>query len=129
VIDSLATAGDVRPAPSSALQPLNQLRLTIAGRDGSPPSTQSLLRWITAGTKLRDGRRLRLKALKTPGGWRSSEAWVGDFYAALTADAIGAGDPTISTPTPGPAGPRGRTDRQRQEAAERAGKILRSLGC
>lgn len=48
------------------------------------------VRWATRGVLLRDGTRIYLEALKTPGGWRFSRAAIMAFLARLTADARGA---------------------------------------
>jgi hypothetical protein len=50
------------------------------------------VRWITKGAMLSDGQRLKLKALRTPGGWRIRRDWLDAFLAALTADRQGGAD-------------------------------------
>jgi hypothetical protein len=49
-------------------------------------SAASITRWIEQGTALRRGGRLKLRAVRYPAGWRTCEAWLADFLAALTAD-------------------------------------------
>jgi hypothetical protein len=49
-------------------------------------SAASLTRWIEDGVKLRDGSRLRLRAVRFPVGWRTTDQWVSEFVSALTAD-------------------------------------------
>ena len=53
------------------------------------------------GVRLSDGRTLKLRAVRRPGGWMSTDAWVDEFIAALTADRTGepAEPPAIRTPT------------------------------
>src|SRR5689334_20600797 len=64
-------------------------RLAATGRGGKPPHVATVARWITKGVCLRDGTQLRLKALRTPGGWRVAERWVAEFFDALTRDRLG----------------------------------------
>ena len=49
-------------------------------------SAAAVTRWIQDGVKLRDGSRLRLRAVRFPAGWRTTEQWVNEFIASLTAD-------------------------------------------
>lgn len=51
-------------------------------------SHQSVVRWITTGVGLRDGKRARLAAVKLGGSWRTSAEAVDAFVALITADAI-----------------------------------------
>jgi hypothetical protein len=48
-------------------------------------SATAVTRWIEIGTPLRNGSRLRLRAERYPAGWRTTQAWVREFIAALTA--------------------------------------------
>jgi hypothetical protein len=117
--------------------PFNRILCPTLGRDGKPPHVSTLIRWATRGTRLRDGSRVRLRAVKTPGGWRSSAEWVTQFLDILTRDRLGAdsddaepgASATVTTPTPRPPAPRRRSARERDAAATRAGEILAGLGC
>jgi hypothetical protein len=119
---------------SSQLSPFDLVRCPITGRNGKAIHNSTWIRWATKGVRLSNGSRLRLRALKSPGGWRCCEAWAQEFFDALTADRLGiAADdapapnaPTAKAPTP-PL--RRRTARERAEASRRAGALLESLGC
>jgi hypothetical protein len=111
-------------------------RVAATGRDGGPPHTSSLVRWITKGTRRRDGSRLRLRAVRAPGGWRTTESWVLEFYDALTRDRLGVdahddGDDTFATATPPTrtASPVPRSATERRAASERAAELLKQMGC
>ena len=114
--------------------PLNQISCPTLGRDGKPPHVSTLIRWATRGTRLRDGSRLRLRAVRTPGGWRSRADWVQNFLDSVTSDRLGndADDAepgaTAAPPKPRPPGPRRRSAREREAAAAQAGAILESIG-
>jgi hypothetical protein len=91
-------------------------RIPTAGR-GSSPHIASAIRWCTTGVRARDGSRIRLQALKTPGGWMSRNEWVIEFFEAMTADRVAAADSPTGTPLPvSPA--------QRRREIARADKIL-----
>jgi hypothetical protein len=49
------------------------------------------LRWITRGSLLSTGERLRLQAVRTPGGWRVRREDLDRFLSVLTADRLPAG--------------------------------------
>ncbi len=102
------------------------------GRDGSPAHVATLTRWIVKGTRLRDGTRLRLEAVRTPGGWRTCRQWVEAFLRALTEDRLGPDDGPVP-PAPDrsdrPVPPlRRRTDAQRRADSARAGELLAAMG-
>jgi hypothetical protein len=67
----------------------------IAHRYSRNPST--VIRWITRGALLSSGERLRLKALRAPGGWQVAMEWVDDFLETLTADRMNPEGPTVPT--------------------------------
>lgn len=121
---------------SRRLVPLTRLRGQPVGRDGTAPHIATLTRWILKGARLRDGTRVRLRAIRAPGGWRSCAAWLDEFLDALTRDRLGVDShdacdaaPILTTASPHPPSPRRRPARERQAAAERAGKLLESMGC
>ena len=109
-------------------------RVAATGRSGRPPHVSALVRWIKKGTSRRDGSRLHLRAIRTPGGWRVAEEWLQEFYDALTSDHLGvdahddAGISAAATatssrrPSPGR-----RSASERRAASERAAEILRQL--
>jgi hypothetical protein len=52
-------------------------------RDNHPSAA---IRWITRGACLRNGNRIKLRAIRTPGGWRVRQEWLDEFLAVLTND-------------------------------------------
>jgi hypothetical protein len=54
--------------------------------DGRPVSPAAILRWIRAGVKTKDGRRIKLQAIRTPGGWLTRADWIDAFLDSLTCD-------------------------------------------
>ena len=46
----------------------------------------SVIRWIMQGALLSTGQKLRLQAVRSPGGWLIQKSWVDAFLADLTAD-------------------------------------------
>lgn len=77
------------------------------------PNPTTLLRWVIRGAKARDGRRVRLDAVKLPGGWRTSAEALGRFLAA-----IGPEEPAPARPSPA----------ARRKAGEAAGRRLEAMG-
>jgi hypothetical protein len=73
--------------------------IPTAGR-GQSPHIASAIRWCTKGVRAHDGSRIRLQALKTPGGWMSRGAWVMDFFERMTADRVAAADSATGAPLP-----------------------------
>jgi hypothetical protein len=67
----------------------------------------TLSRWITKGVSMRDGSRLKLAAIRAPGGWLVADEAVDDFLERLTADRTG---------EPAPAPPSATAARQRELA-------------
>ena len=57
-------------------------------------SPSAVTRWILAGAALRDGTRLKLKAIRLPGGFRTTQEWVDEFIETLTRDRTGASMPS-----------------------------------
>jgi hypothetical protein len=69
-----------------AVIPKDEQRTVSQAGQFSGHSAASVTRWIEDGAKLRDGRRLKLRAERYPSGWRTTEAWVADFIDELTRD-------------------------------------------
>lgn len=65
----------------------------VARRLGNSPS--AVTRWIMKGASLRDGSRVRLEAIRTPGGWRVTQEALDAFFATLTEDRL----PQTPSPT------------------------------
>jgi hypothetical protein len=74
---------------SRLLSPAQIGRLCPENRPGSPVSPTSVVRWIVEGVRLRAGGRLKLPAVRYPGGWRIAEDDFAAFIARLTADRSG----------------------------------------
>jgi hypothetical protein len=58
-------------------------------RPGVSVSPTTVTRWVVVGVRLRDGSRLKLPAVRYPGGWRIAEDDFEQFIARLTADRTG----------------------------------------
>jgi hypothetical protein len=59
----------------------------------------TLCRWITHGVRLCDGSRLKLPAVKSPGGWLVTPEDLDTFLDALTKDRLGEPAPTPPSAT------------------------------
>ena len=81
------------------------------GRNVAP---STIWRWHREGLRTPDGRRVHLELARVGGKWLASAAALARFIAAAT--------PPIPCDTP--LTPRGRTAKQEQSAAERAGARL-----
>src|SRR4051812_36510170 len=93
MIDTLPTS------PAYGRTPAEQARRIGPGRGGRETHVSSVIRWITVGVRLSDDARLRVRATRTPGGWRITDADMDAFLAAVTEDrlrrvGIGAVSPT-----------------------------------
>jgi hypothetical protein len=89
-------------------------------RPGGSPHIASAIRWCTKGVRARDGSRIRLQAIKMPGGWLSRDAWMNEFFDALTADRVLAAGPSEQSLP--------RTSAQRRRAIARADRALDLAG-
>ncbi len=85
-------------------------------RQGKPVALSTVLRWITSGVHLPDGKIIRLEAARLGGRWLTSGPAIERFISRQT--------PNLETP----AAPTPRTERQRERAAERAAKALDASG-
>lgn len=88
----------------SSLRPFaNVARLIQPGRNGKPIHVATLGRWRYPGVARRDGSRITLRAVRFPGGWRTTVEWVREFLDAVTAEKTGQAAPAqpeaIPTPT------------------------------
>jgi hypothetical protein len=123
----------------SAIDTLLELDLKAAarlipGRNNKPTSITTIWRWIANGVKLRNGSRLRLQAIRYPGGWRTRREWIDEFLDALTNDRIGQDQDDIGQARDEPdrratIPHRHRTPAQRRAAASRAAAELAAMGC
>ncbi len=83
-------------------------------RGGKRLHPATLTRWILAGVKAIDGRRVKLEALRVGSRWLTSEAALHRFADALTSA------PAADTPS--------RSPTARRTASERADTELRAMG-
>jgi hypothetical protein len=75
--------------------PASLLSLVAIGRElDCHPSAP--LRWITRGAQLATGERVKLLAVRTPGGWRVQREDLDAFLAILTTDRL----PPADAPAP-----------------------------
>jgi hypothetical protein len=79
-------------------------------------NASTIFRWIVEGVRRPDGTRLRLEGARVGGRWLTSTQAIERFMRAQTPH-LGAAER-----------PRERTQRQRERAAERAGKQLERIG-
>jgi hypothetical protein len=90
--------------------PKQEQRTVRQAGDLTGHSSASVTRWIEDGARLRNGERLHLRAERYPAGYRTTEPWIDEFIAALTAD-------RTSTPT-----------RANDDAARRANAVCAASG-
>jgi hypothetical protein len=76
---------------------------------GDHPHISNAIRWVTRGISTRGGQRVRLRALKTPGGWMCSTDWILEFFESLTRACIEAESGRL-TDIPIPASPARRRE-------------------
>ena len=94
---------------------LAEISASLPGARGAKRlSPATLTRWILQGSLARDGRRVRLKALRCGQRWLVHQSDLDAFFAELSAD-------------PAPVMPP-RSPSERQRAAEAAGKRLADMG-
>lgn len=87
-------------------------------REGRPATLSRVLRWILNGRKAPDGTRVRLEAMKTPGGWISTPAALTRFFIALTPNLHNEQKNETVNPS----------KNARNKASEQAAKILETHG-
>src|SRR5262245_55893410 len=95
-------------------RPLSAVRARFPGtRTNGLLHLSTLIRWCTRGIRLPDGSRVRRRGIRARCRWLTTDAWVDEFIAALTAAHVGQDDaPAIRTPT------------RRQRDSEEAGREL-----
>jgi hypothetical protein len=85
------------------------------GRNGARPHISTLVRWIVEGCATRDGRRVRLSAIRWGGKWLTSRAAMREFAEKLTPPQ----EPDLSAP---------RAASKRRLAEERTANVLAADG-
>jgi hypothetical protein len=79
------------------LRPFSEItKLIRPGRNGRSIHVSTLSRWRSPGVARSDGSRITLRAIRFPGGWRTTPEWVTEFLDAVTAEKSG------TQPTPAP---------------------------
>jgi hypothetical protein len=82
----------------------------------------TLTRWALEGIRLSTGQRVKLRALRLPGGWRVTTEWLVEFVEQVTADRLARTQPA----TPAPTAP--RSPAQRTRDLKRATDKLKDAG-
>jgi hypothetical protein len=54
------------------------------GRTGKLVYSSTIARWITIGVRITGGKRVMLRGVRLPGGWRTTQDWVDEFLDGLT---------------------------------------------
>jgi len=55
-------------------------------REGRRTHVSTLTRWILRGVRGKDSRQIRLRAVRFPGRWLTTNEWLDEFLAAVTDD-------------------------------------------
>ena len=93
VDDKVAMTGMTTPAALPLAAPTATTKyLTLpqvagqlpAGRTGKPAYSSTIARWIIHGVRITGGRRVMLRGVRLPGGWRTRQEWVDAFLEELT---------------------------------------------
>jgi hypothetical protein len=107
-----------KDSPQSPVTLTQAAKLVPPTRGNRPVHAATLSRWIMKGVVGRDGNGIKLKALRTPGGWRTSGEWLTEFFEALARD-------KVAEPAPQPVL---RSPARRQRDYERARAELAKVG-
>lgn len=95
--------------------PLKDLaKLAPVRRQGRPVNMATLWRWALRGAMGPAGQKIRLEAVRAPGGWISSAAALTRFFSALT--------PSLDSE------PATRTPTRQKQASDRAARELSKMG-
>ena len=104
----------LQPTDGIVYRSLSAVRTRFPGaRTNGLLHLSTLIRWCTRGIRQPDGTRVRLRAVRAGSRWLTSDQWVDDFIAALTAAHIG--EEAATAP---------RSPTQRQHESEAAGREL-----
>ncbi len=77
---------EVKTTPLIVYRSLQQIARRLPPNKASKPCHPATLsRWILAGIGLKDGSRVKLRAVRFPAGWRTTDEWVDEFLEAITA--------------------------------------------
>jgi hypothetical protein len=106
---------DIDPTSDDILTLTQASHVSPPGRNGARPHISTLVRWILQGCVTRDGRRVRLSAIRWGGKWLTSRAAMREFAEQLTPPL----EPEFSAP-------RGASNRRLAE--ERTANVLAEDG-
>ena len=101
----------IDPLSEDCLTLTEAAKLMPRRRNNAKPHLSTLIRWVIDGAPSRDGRRVRLSAIRCGGRWLTSRAALREFYELLT--------PKLEPSLPAPMTP---TKRKRED--ERTEKVL-----
>jgi hypothetical protein len=90
----------LQPVDGVTYRPLSTVRARFPGtRTNGLLHLSTLIRWCTRGIRLPDGSRVRLRSIRVGCRWLTTDAWVDEFIAVLTAAHVDQDDTsTIRTP-------------------------------
>jgi hypothetical protein len=60
-----------------------------SNREDKPIHVATLTRWILKGCRASDGSQIKLRAVRFPAGWRTTDEWVAHFLDEITRDRQG----------------------------------------
>jgi hypothetical protein len=60
-----------------------------SNREDKQVHIATLTRWILKGCRASDGSQIKLRAVRFPAGWRTTDEWVSDFLDEITRDRHG----------------------------------------
>jgi hypothetical protein len=90
---------DSRSKAGLAYRSLSSVRRRFPGvRKNTLLHIFTLIRWCTRGVRQRDGTRLRLQAIRVSSNWYTTDHWVDEFIAVLTAAHIDPEAPVLRSP-------------------------------
>jgi hypothetical protein len=76
---------EVKKSPPVLYRSLSQIARRFPPNKGDKPvHPATLTRWILEGSALSDGSRVKLRAVRFPAGWRTTDDWVNEFLEAIT---------------------------------------------
>lgn len=94
---------------------LAHIAALVPGRGRNRVHAGTVARWIVRGVRTPEGRRVRLRAVRLASKWLTTRAWLDQFAAAQTPSFTDGAEPVP-------------TDRQRDRAADEAGRRLARMG-
>jgi len=78
---------DGKTSPPAVYQSITQVASRFPSNRGDKRvHTATITRWILEGVTLSDGSKVKLRAVRFPAGWRTTDEWVDEFLEAITAN-------------------------------------------